>query len=271
MKATHIVFDLETTGLDPVVNEAIQVAAVLLDDNLVEVAHFVSLMRPLRPETANPEALAIHGYTLDHLAQQADPAPVWADLVDHLRDHSAGPLRYVGQNCGFDLKFLAAAEEVFGFRIPRLPIEIDTVHLCRIHLEAKGHTLNSKLGTVADHYKIPHKAHDALGDVQATAEILRRIKAEDPDLVATAYNRPVYEWLLEMQQDTGFSRSVKDWYRTKGFLSPKQITALVRGLPRSEPAPAKAPPPPIAVSTDPAPCCCGGRVCGDPECDGIPF
>ncbi len=45
----HLVFDLETTGLDPLIHEAIQVAALVLNDDLTEVDHFVALMRPRRP------------------------------------------------------------------------------------------------------------------------------------------------------------------------------------------------------------------------------
>ena len=226
-----LVFDFETTGLQPGRHEPIQVAAVLLDDDLTELGAFDALMRPLRPGLASPEAMAVNGRSLAELATEPHPGEVLDRFIDFAR--AAGePIVTVGHNVGFDLEFLRREEASYGVALSRRGEAIDTCTLARVHLEARGAIANSRLGTVAAHYGIEFRAHDALGDVRATAQILKRFKGEAPALVDLAIEGTLLSGLIAdaeaAQPGSAFVASVAGQFSQKGWLSPKQISALVR-------------------------------------------
>lgn len=226
-----LVFDFETTGLEPGRHEPIQVAALLFGRDLVEIGAFESLMRPLRPELASPEALAVNGRSLADLAAEPHPGEVLARFVDFAR--TAGePVVIVGHNVGFDLEFLRQEEASYGVSLLRRDQAIDTCTLARVHLEARGAIANSKLATVAAHYGIEFQAHEALGDVRATGQILARFMTEAPILVERATDGTLLSGLLadaaDAEPGSPFISSLSSHFENKGWLSPKQIAALVR-------------------------------------------
>ncbi len=200
-------------------------------DDLAELGEFESLIRPLRPEVASPEALAVNGRSLAELAGQPHPAEVLGRFVD-FACAPGGPVVVVGHNVGFDLEFLRREEATYGLALPRHDGAIDTCALARVHLEARGVIANSKLATVAAHYGIEFQAHDALGDVRATARILERFKGEAPVLVDRAIEGNLLSGLLAdaeaAQPGSPFVASVSGQYSRKGWLSSKQISALVK-------------------------------------------
>lgn len=234
-----LVIDMETTGFKAGWNDAIQVAGVLLrGSDLAELAAYTALMRPLRPEAASPEALAIHGYSLDHLAACAHPRDVYRGLyaITKLGGH---PPQLAAHNADFDMEFLAAAEREFGFTLPRADVEpFCTMVAARIYLEARGKTANAKLGTIAEHYGITFQAHDALGDVRATAAILRRMREEAPALYRRGRDGTMIKALLDDAGDSLAARTARAEYQAKGKLWPKQFRALVEAADRLAGAPA---------------------------------
>jgi exonuclease len=70
--AAYVVFDCETTGTAPGVNEIVSLAVVRLDGDGVEIARFVQLVRPSRP--IPPEATAVHGIHDEDVARAPSPA-----------------------------------------------------------------------------------------------------------------------------------------------------------------------------------------------------
>lgn len=230
--AGFLVLDFETTGLQAERHEPCQVAALLLDEALGELDAFESLMRPLRPELADPEALAVQGRTLAQLADAPNPAEVFAELARFAARSEAAPI-FAGHNSEFDLRFLEEAERRFGVRVARREGKpFDTCLLARLHLQAEGHVADAKLETVAAHYGVSFQAHDAMGDVRATAEVMRRFAAETPELFARAVSGRLLDDLLGEARaawaGSDFVESCAQFYQARGFLTPKQISALVR-------------------------------------------
>ena len=185
---TYLVFDFETTGLEPGRHEPIQVAALLLDDQMAEHGAFEALMRPLRPEEASPEALEVNGRNLDDLASEPHPADVLAQFVGFAQE-AGEPVVMVGHNVGFDLRFLRREEATYGLFLPRRDVAVDTCEMAKVHLQARGHVGDSRLTTIAAHYGISYHAHDALGDVRATAQVLGRFRADAPEVFELARER----------------------------------------------------------------------------------
>ena len=100
--------DTETTGLDPLIHEIIEIA-VITQRHDGKVDRFVCRVRPAHIETAHPRALEINGYDPD-LWQGA---PVFSEIADEL----AARLKWgiiIGHNVEFDLSFLRAALQKCG-------------------------------------------------------------------------------------------------------------------------------------------------------------
>lgn len=172
-----ILYDFETTGLKPETHDPIQVAAVALDPRtLVERGRYSATMRPARPENAEAKALAIHGLTLDYLATQADPADTSRDFAAWVLSISHDRPIPCAYNLPFDAGFMHEwcpwLRKVWSYR------SLDVMALAIAHLWLPGLVPDVKLGTVVDHLGIEgHQAHDAMGDVLASAEVLRRLTA----------------------------------------------------------------------------------------------
>jgi DNA polymerase III alpha subunit (gram-positive type) len=98
-----IVIDVETTGLDPQLDDLIEIGAIKLDQKtLEEVGSFERKVRLQHPERIAPEAIAINGYTeegwLEAVALETamgEFAPFAADGV------------FVAHNVCFDYGFVA--------------------------------------------------------------------------------------------------------------------------------------------------------------------
>src|SRR3712207_710185 len=99
-RGTLVVFDIETTGLDPRRDEIVEIAATRLErGNAVERFHAL-----LRPTVPVGESARVHGLTDVRLATEGrDPAAALAELVRFVGDDVL-----VGHNVGFDARILAA-------------------------------------------------------------------------------------------------------------------------------------------------------------------
>jgi len=71
-----VITDLETTGLDPLIHEVIDIGAVRVDQATLEIeATFSAKIQPLHIELASPIALEVNGYTPEawkHAVNQSD-------------------------------------------------------------------------------------------------------------------------------------------------------------------------------------------------------
>lgn len=71
-----IVLDFETTGLDPELHEIIEVGAIKVTHDLQEIDRFEKKLAPKHIHTAQPEALAVNGYTEALWAQGGRIGPI---------------------------------------------------------------------------------------------------------------------------------------------------------------------------------------------------
>ncbi len=159
-KARIVVFDTETTGLSPVDDTIIEIAALALEGG-VETGRFEELVDPGRP--IPPELTAIHGIDdamvrgKPHLAEAA--ARFLAFAADaHLAAH----------NAPYDMAMMIGPMLEAGLRPAGNPV-IDTCRLARKLIEAP----NYRLGTIAGVLGLDiSRAHRAMPDVEATARVL---------------------------------------------------------------------------------------------------
>lgn len=167
-RLTYVVFDSETTGLNPRQgDELVQLAAVrIVNGRRVEGEVFDTLINPGRPIPA--VSTDVHGITD---AMVAD-APGVADVVRQFHKFAEGAV-LIAHNAPFDMEFLRRLERQIGqtFDMPVL----DTVLLSAvIYGQHEVHSLDAlthRLGIT-----IPEEArHTAIGDTVATADAFLKL------------------------------------------------------------------------------------------------
>lgn len=161
---TFVVFDTETTGLEPARDALCSVAGVrIVNNRLISGEIFDVLVDPGRPIPA--VASRVHGITDAMVAGAEPPSVVVARFRAFLDD---GVL--VAHNAAFDLSFLRREEEAAGIAFDA-PV-LDTV-LLGAHLFGTRESLT--LDALAERFGVtipPEARHTALGDARATAQVL---------------------------------------------------------------------------------------------------
>ncbi len=161
--SAYAVFDCETTGTTPGLDEIVSLAVVRLDADGVETARFARLVRPSRPIPA--EATAVHGIGDEDVAS----APRFGEIARRLLGLLDGAV-FVAHNACFDLGMLqpAFARAGIDYRPVGVACTLDAFRL--LEPFAEDHRLQSiceRRGFVLE------DAHEALNDVLATAALLR--------------------------------------------------------------------------------------------------
>ncbi|HUZ63646.1 MAG TPA: DNA polymerase III subunit epsilon [Acetobacteraceae bacterium] len=159
-----VLFDTETTGLDPAYGDrVIEIAALELENDLPTGRHFHCLIDPERD--IPDEASRVHGLTRAHLAGKPLFAAIAPDLLAFL---SEDPL--VAHNAPFDFGFLNA--ELARLSLPPLaPARmVDTLMLAK----ARFPGLPNSLDALCRRFGIDlseRTTHNALLDCRLLAEV----------------------------------------------------------------------------------------------------
>jgi len=169
MSKREVVFDTETTGLEPAEgHRIIQIGAVELEDLLPTGRTYMTLIDPGRG--IDPGATRIHGLTDSDVAGQPTFDRIIEDFLAFVGD---APL--VAHNAEFDMKFINAELRHVG-RDP-LPAErfVDTLEMARRRFP--GHPAN--LDALCKRFGIDisgREMHDALLDCQLLANVYLELR-----------------------------------------------------------------------------------------------
>lgn len=159
---TYVCVDLETTGLNPKTGKIIEIGAVRVE-NGVRMETFETFVNPacLLPS----KITELTGITDEMLKGAPEIGEVLPDLMAFLREDVL-----LGHSVLFDYSFIKKAAVNNRMKFERQGI--DTLKIARHFLpELESRSLDFLCG----HYAIPHKAHRALADAEATCLLYDRL------------------------------------------------------------------------------------------------
>jgi DNA polymerase III subunit epsilon len=160
----EIIFDTETTGLDPKLERIIEIGAVELENRFPTGRTFHHYLYP-DGRKVDPAALAVHGISDADLAGK----PLFSAIADAFLEF-VGDAKLVAHNAGFDKSFLNAEFE----RMNRLPVPDDTF-IDTLAIARRRHPMGpNSLDALCKRYGISnaHRTkHGALLDSELLAEV----------------------------------------------------------------------------------------------------
>lgn len=160
----EVVFDTETTGLDPLQGDRV------VEIGCVELLNMIPTGRTyhvyLNPERDMPaEAQAVHGLTTEFLRDK----PVFAEVVEDFLAFVTDA-RLVAHNAEFDMKFINAELSRLGFKRIASEHVVDTLAITRRKFPGSPATLDA----LCKRFNVDNAArtlHGALLDAQLLAEV----------------------------------------------------------------------------------------------------
>ncbi|RDD69056.1 3'-5' exonuclease [Paracoccus versutus] len=165
---TCVVFDTETTGLDPAADRIVQIAGLRIARGRLTGERFDTLVDPGRP--IPPASTAVHGIT-DAMVAGAPDMTAALTAFHHFAEDTV----LVAHNAPFDMGFLRRAVPETGAHFDNQVL--DTVLLsAMLWGQSAPHSLDAlteRLGIIIP----PEARHTAMGDACATAEAYLRLIA----------------------------------------------------------------------------------------------
>ncbi|MDH7483441.1 MAG: exodeoxyribonuclease I [Spirochaetales bacterium] len=202
MPASILWYDLETFGRDPAHDRIAQCAMLRTDENLVQMEEpMVLYCKPPLDYLPDPEACFVHGLSPVRIAETGRTEYECARVI--LQQMSQPATTVAGYNSiQFDDEFIRYLLYRNLFEPYRREWEHDNarwdvLNLMRAVHDLKGDGLvwpvredgmiSYRLEDLARENGIVEQAHDALGDVRAMVELVRRIRERHPKLYAWYY------------------------------------------------------------------------------------
>jgi DNA polymerase III subunit alpha, Gram-positive type len=159
-KLTYVVFDFETTGLDPNADEIIEIGAVKVEGGEIKDV-FNKLVKPTR--IISQTIIDLTGITPEMLENEPPIKPIIEKFYDFIGDSIL-----VAHNADFDTSFLRNnVKKCLG-----KDINNSIVCTVRVSRDLLPNLDNHKLHTIANYYKLDVvNRHRAIGDVELTYQI----------------------------------------------------------------------------------------------------
>jgi len=158
----YVVLDIETTGLDPLYDEIIELSAIRVVDD-VQVDSFSSLVKPIN--SIDDFITGLTGITNDMVSK----APSIEDILPQFCEFVGGNV-IVGHNVNFDINFIydnlmECSNKAF---------ENEFIDLLRIARRTLPELKNHKLKTLSEHFEVDTTgAHRGMKDCNMTNECFR--------------------------------------------------------------------------------------------------
>lgn len=176
----EIIFDTETTGLDPLQgHRVVEIGCVELHNHVPTGRTFQSYLNPERDMPV--EASMVHGLTEEFLTKQ----PLFAEVADKFLEF-IGDAPLIAHNAMFDLGFINAELKRHGFLLLPDSRIIDTLAIARKMFPGAPASLDALCKRFAVDIS-NRKMHGALLDARLLADVYLELRGgRQPDLAIAA-------------------------------------------------------------------------------------
>lgn len=219
----YLWLDGETTGLDALRNDMVQLACIPVIAGVEQTKTFNEYCQPINWSNVDPEALKINGLTVPQLKTFQPPDKMVDKLISYLKSFGV-KFTIAGYNVGFDKDFLAALFKKVGKEEEFLELFTgdvrDTLKRAKA-LKAQLPTPNIKLATLCAHFNIDINAHDALSDISATLKVDKILSdmlgetevftVTQRTLLTNKFKEPAQLHCHSMYSHTDSIHSIEEW------------------------------------------------------------
>ncbi len=154
-----VALDLETTGLSPLTDKIIEIAAIKIDENGDQ--HIFQKL--VNPNIKIPQlTIDIHGIT----DEAVKDAPTLEQVIPEFMEF-IGNLPIIAHNAKFDIGYLVCALDQCGISLPGNPAYDScnlSRHIYRGQKKKENVPVNFKLGTLAEFFNVPLENHHRAED-----------------------------------------------------------------------------------------------------------
>ena len=161
----EIVFDTETTGMDPADGDKlVEIGCIELENHMPTGRTYHQYINPEREVPA--EAVAVHGLTQDKLKNE----PTFGEIVGDFIDFIGTDAKLIAHNASFDVKFINAEFKTYGFPALDPKRIIDTLAIARKKFPGSPASLDA----LCRRFNIDNTSrtlHGALLDSELLAEV----------------------------------------------------------------------------------------------------
>lgn len=210
-----VAFDLEMTGLSPVFDKIIEIAAIKIDSS-GNASYFHKLINPLI--TIPEHSIEYHGITNDMVR---DCPSIKAPLKDFINFYENLPI--IAHNAQFDLGFLVKGHHDYNYEFS-LSSVYDSCKFARIIYKRKEHKPeNFKLSSLAKFFKIEFNHHQALDDAIVSLKVFANTLFE-------------YEKLSDKKtlKDLAYVFKLNSFKRPEQYILPKKLMPIEKKLKNRE-------------------------------------
>jgi len=168
-----VFIDIETTGLDPLQHEIIEIACLVVNPQTLEIRkEYHRKVQPEHLETADPASLEVNKYS----PKAWHEAKSLKEVLKELNSLAPGG-QFIGYNVSFDRSFIENAAREYGMMLNFDYHWIDVMSLVYFESLSDKRLERLKLTHVCEIWGIPlKKAHTAMGDVKATLAVYRYLR-----------------------------------------------------------------------------------------------
>lgn len=176
MKNKNLAFiDIETTGFNVETQEIIEIGCVIVEQKNGQLCSLIDefeiKIKPERLDLADPEALSINGYNEAEWLFASDLKTSMQLFSDKTKE-----CIFVAHNVAFDWSFIAKAFATTGIENKLFYQKIDTISFALAKLHNNTAITKLSLAALCDYFGIENtRAHTALADARATAELYRKL------------------------------------------------------------------------------------------------
>ena len=168
----YIVYDTETTGLNPKVDEILSIGAVLIRDNkIITSEKFEIFVKPTKE--INEESIKIHQIRNIDLANGSEPNEALDKFL-----HFIGSRTLVGYYLEFDVNMINKyLKPYLGIKLPHKQIEVSGVYHDKKIKFIPDALIDLRFDTIMKDLELPiFGKHDAINDAIMTAMIYIKLK-----------------------------------------------------------------------------------------------